>query len=157
VHAPPGSNFNTTIFTPSPGLPMEVKRRRVVDGVTSNSSNRVPLEQLAALEQVAVPADDPKFSGYKGCSVQSLCGNAKSGTTGVFVASDGLTTVPIPLEVLVRGILMMSDAQGQPLTQGGPLRSWFPADAGLVCGSGNNLSVKDVRSLELTSAPPPPP
>ena len=131
---------------------MEVARRRVVNGVTSNSANRVSLQQILGLETLEVPVTDAKFAGYKGCSVKALLGAAKSGT-GVFVAGDGMTTEPIPYEHLVAGIMMHTDADGEPLQQGGPLRVWFPPEMGLVCGSGNNLSVKDVKSLTLTVTP----
>jgi hypothetical protein len=132
---------------------MEVTRRRLVNGVTSNSSSKVPLDQIYALEVCEVPATDEKFAGYMGCSVRALLGAAKSGT-GVFIAGDGMQTEPIAIELLVLGILMHTDASGnQPLQQGGPLRVWFPPECGLRCGKGNNLAVKDVKNLTLTITP----
>ena len=92
---------------------MEVTRRRLVDGVTSNSSSKVPLDQLYALDLCEVPATDEKFAGYKGCSVRALLGAAKSGT-GVFIAGDGMQTEPIAFEHLVLGILMHTDAARWP-------------------------------------------
>ena len=47
---------------------------------------------------------------------------------------------------------MHTGNDGQPIS-GGPLRLWFPAECGFVCGSGNNLSLKDVRRFELTVSP----
>ena len=134
-------------------ISMDVARRRVVNGVTSNSSNKVPIEQLMGLDVCEVPASDDKFAGFKGCSVRALLGAAKPGTTGVFVAGDGMTTDPISFEHLSTGIVMHTDPSGQPLQHGGPLRVWFPPECGLRCSRGNNLAVKDVRSLTLTSTP----
>ena len=130
---------------------MEVSRRRVVNGVNSQSSNKVTMEQIVALDVETVPSADSKFAGAKGCSVRALMGAAKSGT-GIFTAGDSMQTEPIPFETLTQGIMMHTGADGQPIS-GGPLRLWFPANCGLVCGSGNNLSVKDVRRFELTASP----
>lgn len=128
---------------------VEVAHRRIVGGVASCDSKTTMLEQLLDLDTSAVPDSDAKFSGYRGCGVKALLGDAASGT-GVVVAGDGMTTEPIALEHLQRSILMHSDAQGEPLQTGGPLRMWIPPEAGLVCHMGNNISVKDVRSLTLT-------
>ena len=101
---------------------------------------------------VVVIESDAKFKGYKGTRVAALLGAAKTGT-GVFTAGDGMQTDPIAFDILQQGIVMHTDADGKPLTHGGPLRLWFPADAGLRCSSGNNLAVKDVRRFELTVTP----
>lgn len=131
---------------------MEIARRRVVNGVTSNSSNKVPLEQIIELPLISVPITDAKFAGYSGCSVRALLGAAQSGT-GIFVAGDGMTSEPIAFDSLSASILMHMDANGHPLKQGGPLRAWIPPEAGLRCSSGNPISIKDVRSLTLTITP----
>ena len=81
-----------------------------------------------------------------------MLGAAKSGT-GVFTAGDGMSTEPIAFEILAQGIVLHTDAEGKPLQHGGPLRLWFPAEAGLRCSSGNPLAVKDVRRFELTVSP----
>lgn len=120
-----------------------------MSGVSSQSSNKVTLDQIVALDMVEVPSSDKKFAGCKGCAVRALMGAAKSGT-GTFMAGDAMQTEPIPFETLVQGIMMHTGADGQPI-RGGPLRLWFPAECGLVCSSGNNLSVKDVRRFELTA------
>jgi hypothetical protein len=131
---------------------MEISRRRVVNGVSSRSASKVPLEQILSLDTVEVAAVDPKFAGYKGCSVSALLGAAKDGT-GIFAAGDGMLTDPIGFDILVTGVVLHTDPSGQPLEHGGPLRLYFPPDANLRCSSGNPLTVKDVRSLELTVAP----
>ena len=107
-----------------------------------------------SLEPAIVPDDgvQTKFTGSKGCSVAALLGAAKSGT-GVFTAGDGMQTEPIPFETLKQGIVMYTDADGNALQHGGPLRLWFPAEAGLRCSKGNPLAVKDVRRFELTVTP----
>ena len=129
---------------------MEVTRRRNVNGVTSMSANRVPMEQILGADVCEVPADDDKkFGGHRGCSVRALLGAAKSGTA-VFTAGDGMVTEPIEFATLLQGILIHSDADGKPLEHGGPLRLWFPPACGLRCAKGNPLAVKDVRSMELT-------
>ena len=122
----------------------------VVHGETSNSSSSLSLDQLISMDPAVVPDTDAKFAGCKGCSVKALLGAAKSGSLGVFVAGDGMLTDPIAFDILVRGIMLHTDSDGKPLTRGGPLRLWFPEDAGLRCSSGNNLAVKDVRRMELT-------
>ena len=124
----------------------------MVNGVTSNSANKVPMEQLLALDLQVVPDSDAKFAGYKGCSVKALLGAAKSGM-GVFTAADGMATDPIPFDILGQGIVLHQDPQGQPLEHGGPLRLWFPEDCGLRCSSGNPLAVKGVVDFELTVSP----
>ena len=91
---------------------MEVSRRRVVNGVSSQSSNKIPLRQIMELQIVEVPSSDPKFAGCQGCSVHALMGAAKSGT-GVFTAGDALQTEPIPFESLVQVRCMrVRSAQG---------------------------------------------
>ena len=79
---------------------MEVSRRRVVNGVNSQSSNKVTFEQIVQLEIEDIPAD-AKFAGCKGCSVRALMGAVKSGS-GVFTAGDGMKTEAIPFETLVQ-------------------------------------------------------
>lgn len=106
-----------------------------------------------SMEPALIPDSDSKFKGYKGCSVGALLGAAKSGT-GVFTAGDGMATESIAFEILKQGIVMHTDADGKsPLQHGGPLRLWFPAEAGLRCASGNPLAVKDVKKFELTVTP----
>ena len=83
-----------------------------------------------------------------------VLGSAKSGT-GIFGARDGMRTDAIPFDTMVKGILLHSDAKGEALQSGGPLRLWFPEDAGLRCASGNPLAVKDVCKFELTVSPTP--
>ena len=115
---------------------------------------KVPLEQILTLETLEVPATDPKLGGCKGCSVRALLGAATSGS-GVLTAADGMKTEPLPFETLVQGVLVHTGTDGELLgSNGGPLRAWWPAECGMVCGSGNPLTIKDVRSLTLTVTPP---
>jgi hypothetical protein len=133
------------------GHPMEVSRRKAANGVSSRTSNKIPMAQILELDTVKVPESDSKFAGCVGVSVRLLMGAAKSGC-GIFTAGDGMQTEQIPFEVLGQAIVMHTDSSGQPIS-GGPLRLWFPAECGLVWGSGNNLSVKDVIGFELTVPP----
>jgi len=71
---------------------------------------------------------------------------------GVFRAADGVATLPIAREDLMRGFLVHSDADGRPLAKGGPLRLAFPACVavqGAVCGSPKPPDLKNCVSLEL--------
>ena len=108
------------------------------------------LDQLTCQDPAFVPDADGKFAGYKGFPVRALLDDAQRTGTGIFTAGDGMRTDPIPLEILVQGILLHTDANGNALQHGGPLRLWFPTACGLRCGSGNPLAVKDVRRFELS-------
>ena len=137
-----------------PSLPLSLAGRHSPLDVTS-LTRRVSVACLFLPPRVfGRPNTDAKFGGHRGCPVRTLMGSAKSGT-GIFGARDGLRTESIPFEILVRGILLHSDAKGEALQSGGPLRLWFPEDAGLRCASGNPLAVKDVCKFELTVSPTP--
>ena len=118
--------------------------------VTGNSSQRLSLEQIVAFDTQRVPETDNKFGGFSGCGVRALLADGAESGAGVFIAADGMTTESIAFDILAQGILLHTDAQGQPLPRGGPLRAWFPAETELRCGSGNPLCVKDVRTLMLS-------
>ena len=124
--------------------------RRLVAGSTTYHKHR-SIDDLLALDRHVVPDSDAKFKGFSGCQVTAVLDDEAVGGMGIFVAGDGMHTDPIAFEIVVQGILMHTDAEGQPLSGGGPLRLWFPAEAGLRCSSGNPLSVKDVRSLTLST------
>ena len=111
----------------------------------------ISLDQATSKECAVVPDTDGKFAGYKGCPVRALLNEGQSTGTGVFTAGDGMSTEPVAFDILVQGILLHTDASGNALKHGGPLRLWFPSECGLRCASGNPLAVKDVRRFELSA------
>jgi len=127
-----------------------VVRKGTKDGVEQQSAKVLSLEQLLSSSRSTVPESDDKFAGFTGCSLSVILEDVASGS-GICIAGDGMTTEPVPLEYLQRSILMHSDAQGDPLQSGGPLRLWIPPEAGLICKQGNNISVKDVQRIVLTT------
>ena len=120
------------------------------------------LDEVKALASVAVP--DGKIAGKKGASVATVLEAAKAKglaglagpTSAVFAAFDGVQTSPVSAVDLPKGILAHSEADGTPLSRGGPLRLTYPAGVAIqksVCKKEDGpAELKSVVRIELSPA-----
>ena len=130
------------------------------DRASVTSSMTVSVKGMSKLESAALSEADvgAKLAGCKAIGIGTLLGRVRpsmgNGISGVFVASDGISTEPIAYEDLTQGWIIHSDASGGELTQGGPLRVVFPTGVAVqssICGNPKPVNLKGVVRLELAS------
>jgi len=109
---------------------------------------------------VTLPSAAKKLAGCRGTPVSALLPPSVDElplASGVFVASDGVTTEPIALAELKRVLLVHGAPDGSPLpaSMGGPLRAWAPDGCAVQrsqCGTGPApVRVKFVTELRVSS------
>lgn len=132
-------------------------RLRVACATIPSSVEHTP---ILLSDSVVLPADaGKKLAGCRAVPVSAILpakASSLTGACGVFSASDGLTTDPIPYLQLVQGFVAHSTADGSPLpvALGGPLRVWYPrgvAEQKSRCGGEGPVNVKGAVSLDVWS------
>lgn len=133
---------------------MEVVKCIQADGETKTTKTELSLEDIRAFDTVTVSDESSKMNRHIGFSVVNLVGDLTR-CSGVFTASDGVSSEPIVHDELIQGLILHSDPDGEPLQRGGPLRVWFPVDVAIQaspCGKASkSLELKFLRSLTITS------
>lgn len=132
------------------------------DRLNVSSSIELKIAGIRKVESITLAKEEvgSKLAGCAGCRIGTLLArvrpNLGNGVSGVFTASDGAATDPIPLSDLTTGWLVHSSptASELPGSLGGPLRVVFPEGSRVtsICGKSTPLSLKGAMRLELYSA-----